>query len=119
MADLLYIGTGKYAAALDPVSGVEVWRAKLDKGSASNIVALLVRGEDLYVARGGYVWCFNRMTGQKIWENGLKGMGFSFVTLAVEGAESQLSELAAAVSVETTRKNSAVAGGAAGAATAG
>ena len=104
MADLLYIGTGKHVVALDPVSGAEVWRAVLEKGSTTNVLSLLVRGEDLYVGRGGYVWCFNRLTGQKLWENGLKGMGFGFVSLAVEGAETQLAELAAAASVEQTKR---------------
>lgn len=111
MPQLLYIGTGTYVAAIDAANGAEVWRAKLERGSVSNVVSLLVRGDDLYVGRGGYVWCYNRHTGQKLWENGLKGMGHNFVTLAVEGAETQLAELAAAMSVEQARAASAASAG--------
>lgn len=92
---LLYIGTHRYIAAIDPANGEERWRTKLPHGGF-NVPSILIKGPFLYVGHSGHVYCLNRRYGEIVWENGLPKMGFQTVVLAMEGAEGTTSHVGAA-----------------------
>jgi len=60
------------------------------------VLSLLVKGEWLFAAGGGHVHGLSRETGEIIWTNDLPKLGYQTVILAMEGAGSSSTELAAA-----------------------
>ena len=62
-------------------SGEELWRAR---ATASECTTLLMSGDLLLLAKGGYIDCFSQ-SGEKLWSNKLSGMGMGNCTLGVPG----------------------------------
>ena len=83
MRDIVYIGVGGHAVAIDRTTGHEVWRTKL-KGS--DFVNVSVEGRDLLAATKGQLFCLDAGTGTLRWQNELKGLGWGLVTIAGAGA---------------------------------
>ncbi len=77
----IYVGTGRYVAALDASSGTEMWRTKLPS-AMSNIVSLMLDGPSLYVGHSGCVYRLNAQTGAIEWQNGLPRTGHGAVIMA-------------------------------------
>jgi outer membrane protein assembly factor BamB len=84
---MLFVGTSRFVAALDPHAGDEVWRAKLPHGGHP-IISLTLRRNSLFVGHRGYVYRFDKRNGTLLWENGLPRMGYLPVIAVMEGAES-------------------------------
>lgn len=110
----LYVGTNRFVAALDPHTGAELWRTKLPKCS-SDLATILIKGDRLYVGCYGRAFCLDRRDGSVLWQNGLPGLGYCTVLLAMEGAEAGTSNDAAAGADRRRRQQAAAAAGAAGA----
>ena len=83
MRDLIFVGIGGYAVALDRATGSEVWRTKLRGGDFVNVA---VDGRDLFATARGRLYCLDCSTGTIRWENELKGLGFGLVGIAGTGA---------------------------------
>lgn len=83
MRDMLYIGIGGHAVALDRATGTEVWRTKL-KGS--EFVNVAVDGNDVFASARGQVFCLDAATGTVRWQNELTGLGWGLVSIAGGGA---------------------------------
>jgi outer membrane protein assembly factor BamB len=96
----LYAATNGYVLALNPLDGAEVWRRKLPDVSGSAVICLLVFGDDLYAGGFGRLFCLNKHTGNILWRNDLRGMGYKSVTLAIEGLAPALPPLVAAVEAQ-------------------
>ena len=78
----------------------------------------MVFGEEVYVGRGGYVYCLDRGSGDVLWERGVGSSG-STVMLAIAGADTGEQQTAAADAAAQAAASAAViAAGAAGAAAA-
>ena len=75
--DDLVIGIGRYVVRLDATIGKELWRTKL---KSSQVVTLLGEGNRVYAGAGGELFCLERESGQILWENGLKGLGYSLIS---------------------------------------
>jgi outer membrane protein assembly factor BamB len=71
MEDLIFVGTGRWIAALDKVTGHPLWRRKLPRWYASGPVTILVDEGLVYAGRGGYVYCLDALSGDVVWERGL------------------------------------------------
>ncbi len=80
----LYVGTNRFIVAIDPRTGEELWRAKLD--ADRGVVALLIRDRYLFAGCSGYVYCLNRHDGAILWKNTLPRTGYDSVVLLMEGA---------------------------------
>ncbi len=111
----LYVGTNRIVAALDPDTGVELWRTKLPKGGSSGSpVSIVIKGQHLYVGCYGHVHCLDKRNGELLWHNGLAKMGYHVVLLAMEGAEGATSQGGAAAAERLRRQRQAAAAAAAG-----
>lgn len=106
----LYVGTGRFVAALDQRTGAELWRTKLPH-SGSVVVSLAAAKAGLFVGHAGYLYCLDKRAGSIVWENGLRRMGFSAVIPVIEGA-GEPAAIAAAAKAEQQQR--AAAAGAAG-----
>ena len=83
---LLYVGTNRHIAALDPKTGEELWRTKFPKGGVGATVSIVIKGTSLYVGCFGHVFCLDKHNGSILWENDLPRLGYHTVLLALEGA---------------------------------
>jgi len=99
-SDLLIIGIGGNAVAVDPATGAEVWRTPL-KGR--DFVTVLPAGRQVFAGTGGELFCLDAATGQVLWRNRLKGLGTGLVTFAGSG------DAAAAQAVVARRRAAAAA----------
>jgi len=84
----LYVGIGDSVVALDPATGEEIWRTKLQRMSSFVTVAFL-HGR-IYAATGGEIYCLDPVTGEVVWHNKMKGLGMGYVTFAGEEAATQV-----------------------------
>jgi outer membrane protein assembly factor BamB len=76
---LLFIGVKGTVLAIDRVSGLEVWRTKLE---GSEFVNLAVQDGELYASTHGGLFCLEPATGALRWRNPLKGLGYGLVSIA-------------------------------------
>ncbi len=106
--ELLIVTTNKHVCALDPADGREVWRTKLPKVRAG-VIAVLLRGDDIFVGAYGRVLCLDRANGQILWQNELPGTGFHHVILAMESAAPDHSTAALVAAVEQIQQAQAAA----------
>jgi len=105
--NVLYIGTNRHVAAIDPKTGEEVWRTKLPLSTGA-VVTILIQGRRLLVGAGGHLFCLDRGTGEIIWKNDLPKMGYQPVLLAMEGAQgSACGDVSAADAVSRRRSTGA------------
>lgn len=79
--NLLYIGIGGHVLALDPATGEEVWRRKLQ---AHSFQTILRRGDRVFAGVGGELWCLDAATGEILWTNKLKGLGMGLISFSGE-----------------------------------
>jgi hypothetical protein len=84
---VLYVGAGKYVAAIDALSGVELWRTKLPNGSGT--VLVLFAAGCLFASVQGHVYRLAPEDGSILWHNGLPRLGMGLVSMTVEGLETQ------------------------------
>src|SRR6266404_2728713 len=97
--ELLYVGTGRFVAALDAETGEERWRTKL-KGSTTTVVTMLLKGPHLFAGHRGRVYCLDADTGAIMWKNDLPKLGYDAVLLTTDGVHGCMSQAAAAVMKE-------------------
>ena len=60
----LYIGTNRYIAALDPLTGEELWRTRLPH-SGGTVVTIVIKGQNLFVGHAGHAYCLDKRSGQE------------------------------------------------------
>ncbi len=97
-SELLVIGVGGHAVAIDPETGTELWRTKL---KASSFITVFPAGPRVFAGAGGELFCLDAASGNVLWRNKLKGLGlgvvaFSASTDAVVSAAVQAQRAAAA-----------------------
>ena len=81
--DLIYLGIGGHAVALEKATGAEVWRAKLKGG---NFVNLCASDGSIYATAYGELFCLEPATGELRWHNKLKGLGTGLLAFGNDGS---------------------------------
>lgn len=79
----LFVATNKHVAALDPATGIELWRTKLPNAGA--IVSLLVTPDLVFAGSQGQVYALNLVDGRILWQNSLQGLGYHPIILGSLG----------------------------------
>ncbi|MFN7997931.1 MAG: PQQ-binding-like beta-propeller repeat protein [Bryobacteraceae bacterium] len=79
----IYIGIRGTVLALDPNTGIEIWRTNLN---GSDFVNIVLEGDRVLATTKGEVYCLDSTTGQMQWNNELKGLGRGLVTMATPTA---------------------------------
>lgn len=85
---LLYVGIKRHVLAIDPSSGAEIWRTKLEgqRMRTNDFVHVTLDGERLYATTSGELYCLDRSTGEVRWHNQLTGLGTGLVSMVSDGA---------------------------------
>jgi outer membrane protein assembly factor BamB len=77
--DLLVIGVGGHAVAIDPETGTELWRTKL---KTSSFITVFHAGPNVFAGAGGELFCLDATSGDILWHNKLKGLGLGVVAFS-------------------------------------
>lgn len=91
VSDVLYIGVGSHAVAIQATSGEELWRTKL---KTSTFVTISMENGKLYAGAAGEIFCLDPSSGNILWHNKLKGLGLGIVAFSGTSV-SQASAMAA------------------------
>lgn len=90
---VLIVGSNGYVAAIDALTGSELWRTKLQSGLLGSTryqdVSVLIRDGAVYAGSCGHLFCLSLADGEILWSNGLKGMGYNDISLAMDGISIQ------------------------------
>jgi outer membrane protein assembly factor BamB len=101
----LYIGCNGFVAAIDPSTGREHWRTRLEKGmfssTAQQSVCVLEHEGRVYAGGHGHLFALDARNGSILWRNELKGLGHNDVTLAIAGKSVQIVSRATDAAVDT------------------
>ncbi|MCR9243903.1 MAG: PQQ-binding-like beta-propeller repeat protein [bacterium] len=109
VADLIFVGFNRRAAALNRDTGDIVWEWKSPKGSGA--VAMMLDGERVIAAVNGYTFCLDALTGRQVWMNEMKGFGMGVTCLTSFRSSSMASSMLAQHQSQA-QANAAAAGGA-------
>jgi outer membrane protein assembly factor BamB len=89
MENPLVIGSNGHVCAIQPGSGVEIWRTRLQQGlmnaTHSADVSVIVKDGIVYAGSQGHLFALSQNTGEILWHNELKGLRFNDIALAFEG----------------------------------
>lgn len=77
--DLIFAGAKRQVFAIDRYDGRTVWTWEAPEGCG--VTSVLVDGDRLIVAAGGYLYCVDPVYGKEVWANPLpkKGKGVTCV----------------------------------------
>lgn len=93
MDETLYIGSNGHVCAIDPKSGTQLWRRRLQEGmlNATNSadVSVIVRAGVIYAGCQGHLFALGAGDGRILWHNEMPGLGYNDVSLALEGQSVQ------------------------------
>jgi outer membrane protein assembly factor BamB len=93
MNERLYIGSNGHVCAIDPGTGVEIWRTRLQESALgatrSGDVSVIVRGGTVFAGSQGHLFALSAESGAILWHNELKGLRFNDVSLAFDGVSVQ------------------------------
>ena len=89
----LIIGSNGHVCAIDPGSGIEIWRTRLQEGmfkaTIYQDVSVIVKDGIVYAGSQGHLFAIEAESGRILWQNGLKGLGYNDIALAFEGQSVQ------------------------------
>jgi outer membrane protein assembly factor BamB len=89
MQQYLFIGSNGHVCAIDPQSGVEIWRTRLQESvfsaTRSEDVSVIVKEGTVYAGSQGHLFALSGSSGDILWHNELKGLRFNEISLAFEG----------------------------------
>lgn len=93
MKERLFIGSNGHVCAIDPQSGVEVWRRRLQEGvltaTGHSDVSVIARAGVVYAGSQGHLFALSADDGTILWHNEMRGLGYNDVALAFEGQSIQ------------------------------
>lgn len=82
---ILLLGLKGTVLAFHRETGERLWTTLL-KSSSSDFVVLASDDSRVYAHTGGEIFCLDLQTGQKLWQDGLKGLGYGIASLAFAGS---------------------------------
>lgn len=78
-ADRIFVGVTGHVLALSREGGAELWRTKLVSGYNALVI---VEWPDVYAACHGELYRLEHGTGDILWKNKMKGLGYQVMTIA-------------------------------------
>lgn len=82
--DILLVGVKGAVLAFRRDTGAHLWATELNS-SSSDFVTVASDDHRVYAHSGGELFCLDLRTGQKLWQDPLKGFGYGIVSLALPG----------------------------------
>ncbi len=83
--NIVLLGVKGAVLAFRRDTGAHLWATEL-KSSANNFVTVTADLDRVYAHTGGELFCLDLATGQRLWQDGLKGFGYGLASIALPGA---------------------------------
>jgi len=77
----LFLGISNHVVCLSKKSGEQLWKTKLKSSSITNVY---YESGNVFAYSGGHLFSLNASDGSIVWENPLKGFGYSTCIIASE-----------------------------------
>jgi outer membrane protein assembly factor BamB len=109
--NILLVGVKGAVLAFRRDTGAHHWATEL-KSSTTDFVTVTSDEYRVYAHTGGELFCLDLQTGQKLWQDELKGFGYGLASLVLPGAATasptaeQLRQIQAAAAASTTHSSS-------------
>ncbi|NQZ21758.1 MAG: PQQ-binding-like beta-propeller repeat protein [Colwellia sp.] len=99
--DKLFLGISNHVVSLSKKTGEQLWKTKLKSSSITNVY---YEDGNIFAYSGGHLFCLNASDGAILWENPLKGFGYSTCIIASEHQNSAVisSQIATQQAVAST-----------------
>jgi outer membrane protein assembly factor BamB len=97
--NVLTLGINGYVVAINKNDGNEIWRTKL---KSSSITVVTSDADKIYATTAGHLYCLDKLTGQQLWVNSLKGLGYGTAIIDLGNQASAASGAAEAAKVAAT-----------------
>lgn len=83
----LFLGIKNHVVCLNKTNGDEIWRTKLKSSTITNVY---YDDGQVFAYSGGHFFCLKVNDGTIIWENPLKGLGYSTCIIASENQSASI-----------------------------
>jgi len=99
--DKLFLGISNHVVSLSKKTGEQLWKTKLKSSSITNVY---YEDGNIFAYSGGHLFCLQASDGAILWENPLKGFGYSTCIIASEQQSSAViaNQVAAQQAVAST-----------------
>jgi outer membrane protein assembly factor BamB len=77
----LFLGISNHVVCLNKKTGEQLWKTKLKSSSITNVY---YEDGNIFAYSGGHLFCLLASDGSIVWENPLKGFGYSTCIIASE-----------------------------------
>jgi len=77
----LFLGISNHVVSLNKKTGEQIWKTKLKTSSITNVY---YEDGSIFAYSGGHLFCLKASDGDILWENPLKGFGYSTCIIASE-----------------------------------
>lgn len=109
--ELLFAAVGRTVIAMDRFNGRPVWRVKLPGAFFGGSISMILPfANEVYVGRGGYVYCLDRASGRVVWERGVgSSSGVTLLALTGGAADQQQASASSIAAMQAAATASAAA----------
>jgi len=83
--NIVLLGVKSTVLAFRRDTGARLWATEL-KSRTNNFVSVVSDEDRVYAHTGGELFCLDLQSGQKLWQDGLKGFGYGVASIALPGA---------------------------------
>ncbi len=77
----LFLGISNHVVCLNKKTGEQLWKTKLKSSTITNVY---YEDGNIFAYSGGHLFCLQASDGSIVWENPLKGFGYSTCIIASE-----------------------------------
>jgi outer membrane protein assembly factor BamB len=77
----LFLGISNHVVSLNKKTGEQLWKTKLKSSTITNVY---YEDGNIFAYSGGHLFCLQASDGSIVWENPLKGFGYSTCIIASE-----------------------------------
>ncbi len=112
ISEMIFVGVKSTVVAYSKLDGRLLWATTLKSGFLSktiDFVTVLLEGDRIYAHTSGELFCLDALSGQQIWNNEMKGLGFNIASLATQSGSAPSAAIAAAAQMNS--QNNAAASG--------
>jgi outer membrane protein assembly factor BamB len=83
--NILVIGVKGCVSAFRRDTGEKLWTTRLKSTLSADFVSVIADDKRVYAHTGGELFCVDLFTGDGLWSDGLRGLGYSVASLALAG----------------------------------
>lgn len=82
----VFVGLRSSVVCIDTIAGATVWERSLGEGFGEGFVSLALDAKRVFAHTRGRLHCLDRATGQPLWTNELRGLGYGLAFVCTDSS---------------------------------